>query len=95
MVVEFLEADTLARNDDKYLYLLVVKRYAKIFDINIDCSLESFLLNPMYKGLPCFETVRRARQRVQQNRPELASDKRIAKARKDREQEYLKFARES
>ena len=91
IVTEILEQDTRARNDDKYLYLLVVSKFNREAP---NYSLELFLTDPTFKDIPCFETVRRSRQRVQSSRPELASDDRIKKLRKELEPEYRLFANE-
>ena len=91
VVERILEKDTRARNDDAYLYLLVVREFNRDAP---DYSLEMFLTDPMFKYIPCFETVRRSRQRIQELRPELASDKRIEKLRREQEQDYIAFARE-
>ena len=91
-VTKILEKDTRARNDDKYLYLLVVREFNRDAP---DYSLELFLTDSMFKDIPCFETVRRSRQRVQSLRPDLASDKRIKKLRKELEPEYRLFATEN
>lgn len=91
IVTEILEQDRKARNDDSYLYLLVVSKFNRYAP---DYSLELFLTDPMFKDIPCFETVRRSRQRVQALRPELASDKRIEKLRHEQEQDYRDFATE-
>ena len=91
IVTEILEHDRKARNDDAYLYLLVVSKFNRYAP---DYSLELFLTDPMFNDIPCFETVRRSRQRVQALRPELASDKRIKKLRHEQEQDYRDFATE-
>ena len=91
IVAKILEQDTRARNDDKYLYLLVVREFDRDA---LDYSLELFLTSSMFKDIPCFETVRRTRQSVQASRPELASDKRIEKLRKELEPEYRLFAKD-
>lgn len=95
IVTKILEADTKARNDDSYLYVQVIKEFEKILGLYaLDYPLEMFLTDPMFKDFPCFETVRRSRQRVQETRLDLASDKRIAKRRKELEQDYVDFAKE-
>ena len=91
VVERILEEDKLARNDDSYLYLRVVREFNKHAP---DYSLELFLTDPMFKDIPCFETVRRSRQKVQESRLDLASDKRIEKLRKELEKDYVAFSRE-
>ena len=46
-------------------------------------------------GLPSTETVRRTRQKIQAEFPDLASDKRIQKMKAEREAEFRKFAKET
>lgn len=96
IVFEILKVDKLARNCDKHLYLQVIKVYEDKNKINAaNASLEDFLSNPIYQGFPCFESVRRARQRIQEERIDLASDKRIEKLRKEQEKEFEEFSREA
>lgn len=96
IVTAILEEDKKARNDDRYLYMQVIKRFEKILGLYaLDYPLEMFLTDSMFKDFPCFETVRRSRQRVQAKRPDLASDKRIEQLRNEQEQDYRTFAKEN
>lgn len=58
------------RYDDMQLILCYYNRYSymKVGD----CSLEDIVNNYKGYGLPCFESIRRARQRVQSLFPELS-----------------------
>ena len=95
VVTKILEQDTVARNDDSYLYVSVIKEFENILGLCAsDVALEVFLTDPIFKGFPCFETVRRSRQKVQSSRLDLASDKRINELRKIAEQDYRAFAEE-
>ena len=95
IVKSILEADKQARNDDKYLYVQVLKHFEQEYKIPVlNARLEDFLTNPLYIDFPCFETVRRTRQKIQEQNLHLASDKRIAELRAIAEQDYLEFARE-
>lgn len=95
IVLEILKTDKLARNSDSWLFLLVTKVYEDKLKINAaNASLEDFLTNPIYQDFPCFESVRRARQKIQEERIDLASDKRIEKLRKEQEKEFEQFSRE-
>lgn len=58
------------RYDDMQLILCYYNRYSYI-KVG-DCSLEDIVNNYKGYGLPCFESIRRARQRVQSLFPELA-----------------------
>jgi hypothetical protein len=95
LVKSILEVDKQARNDDQYLYLQVLKHFEVVLEIPVlNARLEDFLTNPLYIDFPCFETVRRSRQKIQEQNLHLASDKRIAELRVIAEQDYLEFARE-
>lgn len=91
IVKTILEQDELARNSDKYLYMKVIE---KLNADALDYALVLFLTDPMFNDLPCFESVRRARQKVQQHFPELAGSKRVQAARKEDEAEVKEFARD-
>lgn len=94
LVKSILQNDIQARNSDSLLYLQVLNMQAeeKGIDLNI-ISVADFLLNINELGLANFETVRRTRQKVQQHYPHLAGSKAVKKARSERQEEYLEFAR--
>lgn len=90
IVTEILKEDKRARNSDSYLYLAVCQK------INPDCINRSFLyvmsqINDL--GLPKMESVRRTRQKVQHDHPELAGNRTVTDQRRENEQEFRKFAR--
>lgn len=58
------------RYDDMQLILCYYNRYS--YMRVGDCSLEDIVNNYKGYGLPCFESIRRARQRVQSLFPELS-----------------------
>lgn len=72
------------RNDDHYLYY----QYA-CYNGRTDAGLfaATFVFYKLY-GLPSFESVGRARRRVQQKCPELRGDKGTQTARENLEKEY-------
>lgn len=75
------------RNDDR---LLVLRVYEDCFGASGADSFESVLFAP---DLPGFETIRRTRQKIQAERPELRADKYVEALRAERETEFREFAR--
>lgn len=67
-VLEILKDDEEARFDDMLLILRYYNRYGYLRAG--DLPLEVVLHNYKLLGLPCFESIRRARQRVQSYFPE-------------------------
>lgn len=66
LVKEVLIAQPKARNSDSYLYYCVISIIGRRNGIDIDAmSIPSFLLNMKQNNMPAFETVRRARQKIQ------------------------------
>jgi hypothetical protein len=94
LVKAILKEDPKARNSDSYLYLLILRIFAERQGINLDeIKIPYFLLNMKELGLPAFESVRRTRQKVQEHFPELASAKKIAEKRAEKEAEHREYAR--
>ena len=94
LVKAILEQDEQARNSDSYLYLRVIRHFAEKQGANIDnMPIPLFLLNMKELGYPPFESVRRTRQKVQADYPELAGSKAVKAARAEAEKEYRQFAR--
>ena len=67
-VLEILKECPMSRYDDMLLILHYYNRYGYIPAGNL--PLEYIVFNYRAYGLPCFETIRRARQRVQSLFPE-------------------------
>ena len=88
-----LMTDAKARNSDEYLYFLVCKE--RLENIGIDIKTLSFeralLWRKVYK-LPPFETVRRARQKIQSKHPELSGCVAVEAARTNKISDYRAFA---
>lgn len=94
IVACILQEDSRTRDDDNLLYLLVLRHYAQVADIDLgSLTVPHFLLTLSGSPLPGFESVRRARQKVQAERPDLASSKAVSDARAEKEVEYIEFAR--
>lgn len=91
LVKEILQIDTKARDDDMYLYAQFCKQK--------ECSKalkEPFYLvmsNASKYGLPAYESVSRARRKVQSECPELRASEETKAARQEYEQMYLEWAR--
>lgn len=94
LVKEVLKHSQKARNSDNYLYYLVCKIRLQGSGIDIDSiSFKDGLILRSEYGLPNFETVRRARQKIQQHCPELAGTADVEARRVIREEEFRDYAR--
>ena len=90
MVRAVLEKDKEARNDDMFLYLQVCNVCLK------DAETMSLAeLKTIYKHyrFPHFESVRRARQKLQATCPELAGNLQIRQIRATQEKVYRDYAK--
>ena len=75
------------RNSDNLLYLTVIETIGKG---NVEKPISEILLNLEELGLPCFETVRRTRQKLQVEFPELQACDIVQDFRAEREEEFRK-----
>lgn len=83
-----------ARSSDNYLYYLICK--GKLQGQGVDISSISFqegLLNRSAYGLPNYETVRRTRQKLQEQFPELAGTAEVEAMRVINEETFREYAR--
>ena len=80
-VLAVLKEHPEARNDDMKLYLLISK--ACIYDTYgiADFSFEDVMSNYKAYGIPCFESIRRTRQKIQAKYPELGCSPEVRRAR--------------
>ena len=93
LVKEILEKDKQARNSDSFLYFRVLEYHGEAKGVDIhSMSIPNFLLNMADYGFPAFETVRRTRQKVQAEFPELDAEERVRAWREANEEEYREFA---
>ena len=93
-VKEIMEKDKAARNSDNLLYLRVYEQHCREISMHPwALSTNCFLENMQKYGFPPFESVRRARQKVQRKYPELAADKAVQDKRAAQQREYLDYAR--
>lgn len=83
-VKDILTESPKARADDHYLYYLVVKHYTK------DEFLFAFIHHKQLQ-LPTFESVSRARRKVQEKFPELRADKETERARLQQEIDFFNY----
>ena len=94
LVKNALETSVKARNSDNYLYYLVCKAVMTARGEDIDSlSFQEGLLYREKFHLPAYETVRRARQKIQQVNPDLAATAEVEAERAIREEAFREFAR--
>lgn len=94
LVKSILEQDKQCRNSDSFLYLKVLSVAAKQKGIELEkMTVPFFLTNLHGAGLPPFESVRRARQKIQAACPELAACEAVEGYRAENEAVYREFAR--
>ena len=95
LVWEVLLNNRAARNSDNVLYSLVCERRLKEQGLTIETiSFKEGLLAQKEYNLPNFETVRRTRQKLQAQFPELSGTKTVKEAREKREKVFREYARE-
>lgn len=94
LVKAILERIPESRNSDSILYCYVLGMIGKEKGIDIEkMSITTFLLRMKDFGFPPHETVRRARQKVQHDCPELAASGNVETKRALNEEIYRKYAR--
>lgn len=94
LVKHILETNPQARNSDSYLYYKVLQFEANQKSIDLrSLTVQEFLLCINQLGFTGFETVRRARQKIQAQYPELAAEKSVSAARAENEKDFRAFAR--
>lgn len=77
------------REDDKEL---ILKVYQHHYGVRLT---EAFASVMWRKDLPTFESIRRARQRIQAECPELRASADVERVREDERKEYVKFSKEA
>ena len=94
LVKSILEQDKQCRNSDSFLYLKVLSTVAKKKGITLNfMTVPDFLINHHGKHFPPFESVRRARQKIQAAHPELAASESVEGFRAENEAEYRAYTR--
>ena len=95
LVKSILETDEKSRNSDSILYLNVLNICGERNGIDVKTmTVSDFLLQLKDNGFPPFESVRRTRQKLQAEYPELRAKKEIQAFRAEQEQEYRAYALE-
>lgn len=94
LVKEVLQEEPQTRSSDNLLYLKVIERISdeKHYDVK-NLSVYYFLTYMSSYGFPPFESVRRARQKIQAQHPELSANAKVQAQREINEAEYREFAR--
>ena len=93
LVKNLLEQDERCRNSDSFLYLRVLSTVADQKGINLNSvSIPTFLLQHHGTNFPIFESVRRARQKIQAARPDLAACEAVEGFRAENEAQFRAYA---
>lgn len=94
IVMEVLKQQPKARNSDNYLCYWVYKVIGNKNGLDIDSmSIPRFFLHMKDFGFPSTETIRRTRQKIQSEHPELCGDKTVEGQRKMNEEVFRRYAR--
>lgn len=94
LVKSILEQDKQARNSDSFLYLKVLSVVADQKGIDLDSiPVPFFLMNLQGVEFPPFESVRRARQKIQAALPELSACDVVGGFRAENEQKFKAYAK--
>ena len=94
LVKHILEQNKQARNSDSILYLKVLEYQSHENGIDLRLlSVPVFLMEMKEQGFAPFESVRRARQKIQAAHPELAAYERVEVFRAENEAEFRAYAR--
>lgn len=88
-VEELLREDELARKDDCYLIFKIITIW---FPKEAGKTFSEVMFGAKSKGI-CFESITRARRKIQRKYPELRDDE-TAEARDKEQEEYKAYARE-
>lgn len=95
LVKAILEDSKRARESDSFLYYKVLEHIAKQEGYTLaTMSIPYFFTNMKSCGFPAFETVRRTRQKIQHDCPELRATETVEQFRSENEQDFRKYARE-
>ena len=89
LVKQIMEDVPAARSDDDHLYSLVCEKICPAVN---GLSFGTVIMRRKEMGLPAFESVRRARQKLQASYPELSGTSGVEAMRTVLEGEYKKYA---
>ena len=90
IIKDLLERDPILRDDD---WLLIGKVFKEIYGIDYTYMFLDVMKRHHELGLPSFETIRRTRQKVQEENPALESSKAKKKERQIAFNEFYDFAK--
>lgn len=94
LVLKLLTEEPKTRNSDSYLYFRVLNVVAAKHGIDLGrLTVSEFLLGLKRSPFPPFESVRRARQKLQRKSPELAACEAVEQGREENETVYKDYAR--
>ncbi len=85
-----LENNPDARDDDMILYLMYSNKYGKVRVGEL--PFEMVMSNYKVFHIPCFESVRRTRQKIQASTPELGCSPEVRRARRKQQKKYESYA---
>ena len=88
VVEQILRQDKYSRNNDIYL---ILKYITKVYPYEVGKRFEEAMTNVSKKGLS-FESITRARRKIQNKYPELKNDK-VAYFRDKKQKEYIAYSR--
>ena len=89
MVEKLLKENLILRGDDDLLFCEICRQIKPETQLMSVCE---FFLMRKKMGLPSFESVRRSRQKVQEEHPELKLCERVQESRKRQEEKFYNFA---
>ena len=95
LVKDILTEKPATRNSDSLLYLKVIEKIAAQSEHPIDLTqltVPYFLCNIKKLKFPYFETVRRARQKIQEKHPELRSTAEVESVKAEKEKVFRAYA---
>lgn len=93
LVKSVLKMYPQARNSDNYLYYTICKIIGRRNGIDVESmSMPKFFLHLKDYGFPQFESVRRARQKIQASNPELAGDDNVERQRMVNEEVFRNYS---
>ena len=94
LVKAVLTEDIQARNSDSFLYFKILKKIGAEKGVDVESiPITKFLLNMSDLGFPPFESVRRARQKIQAELPELSASLKVEEYRAENETAFRAYAR--
>lgn len=92
MVYDVLKTHPRTRDNDMELYLIVSKEFFYLTHGRAMLLFEDVMRNYKALGIPCFESVRRTRQKIQAAHPELGCSPEVRRARHKSQKAYVAYA---